>query len=74
MSADDPGNSRRPLTVTVLELAVFVPSLARYPITATTSPIFSEFRVQPFLSRTAGLPSSISQLAVSEGYPWQPFH
>jgi hypothetical protein len=46
VSADDPANSRRPLTVTVLELAVFVPALARYPVTAATSPIFSEFRVQ----------------------------
>src|SRR5580658_10972614 len=47
---------------TLLALTRFEPSLAREPLTETTSPIFKELRVQPDRIRPFGLPSSNSQL------------
>jgi hypothetical protein len=42
-----------------------LPSLAREPVTVTTSPIFIESRVQPRRMRPFGLPISSAQFSIS---------
>src|SRR5580704_12168067 len=63
-SAEDaPPRTRLPSSkATLLALTKLEPSLAREPLTWTTSPTFKEFRVQPCRIKPFGLPSSNSQL------------
>src|SRR5215469_539188 len=61
--SDDAANTFLPSASTTLRaLARFEPSLASDPLTVTSSPCLSEFRVQPARISPLGLPSSNSQL------------
>jgi hypothetical protein len=47
----------------------FAKSFERQPVTVTSSPVFSEYLVQPALSSALGLPNSKSQLVISSESP-----
>jgi len=61
----EPANSLCPVLIRIIDRALpsRLPSFARVPSTDTSSPIFTDFGVQPLRRSALGLPSSSAQVS-----------